>query len=277
MRACGVSILQIVSPVIVTTFLFTCVCLYLQLEVGPRAMGKARTMLREVAVHHPMALFTPGIPVEMQRINLLFDSKDEDGNLFDIYIYVFDKKGNILQDFTASRGKIVPVPNTQTLDITLYDATITSYENGDDSKKIHTFSREFKFPLEYGKRFNEREVSRRDKYLTVREIYARSIIEKRHGINTTHLETELNQRIALALAPIAFLLLGLPLAIRTSRRETSIGLFISVVLAGAYFGSVMLSDALSQRPELYPQYLVWIPPLLYQLFGGIYLFKISRM
>jgi hypothetical protein len=39
----------------------------------------------------------------------------------------------------------------------------------------------------------------------------------------------------------------------------------------------MLSDALSKRPEFYPQYLVWIPPFLYQLFGGIYLTKISRM
>ncbi len=119
-------------------------------------------------------------------------------------------------------------------------------------------------------------MARKDKYLTIREIYARSIINKRHNTDTTRLETELSQRVALALSPIAFLLLGLPMAVRTSRRETSVGLFLSVLLAGVYFGWVLLIDALSKRPEFYPQYLVWIPPLLYQIFGLIYLTKIAR-
>ena len=32
MRACGISILQIISPIIVSSFLLTCVCLWLQLQ-----------------------------------------------------------------------------------------------------------------------------------------------------------------------------------------------------------------------------------------------------
>ena len=75
---------------------------------------------------------------------------------------------------------------------------------------------------------------------------------------------------------IAFLLLGMPLAVRTSRRETSVGLFLSVLLAGIYFGGVLISDALRESPKLYPQYLVWIPPALFQIFGAVYIFKIAR-
>jgi len=103
-----------------------------------------------------------------------------------------------------------------------------------------------------------------------------SILEKQ-GVDTTPPKTELNLRVALALAPIAFLMLGLPVAIRTSRKETSIGLFMSVLLAGVYFGAVLLSDAMSETPKLYPQYLVWIVPFLYQICGILYLIKISRM
>ena len=90
------------------------------------------------------------------------------------------------------------------------------------------------------------------------------------------IETELNQRVALALAPMAFLLLGLPMAIRTSRRETSIGLFLSVLLAGLYFGAVLVSDSLSSFAKAFPQYIVWIPPALYQIFGAVYIMKIAR-
>ena len=80
-------------------------------------------------------------------------------------------------------------------------------------------------------------------------ILATSILDARRGVSTSRLETELNQRVAMALSPIAFLLLGMPLAIRTSRRETAIGLFLSVILGGAYFGIVLTSDALQSRPE----------------------------
>jgi len=108
------------------------------------------------------------------------------------------------------------------------------------------------------------------------DILARLSLLKKRGGDTTYLEVELNQRVALALAPIAFLLLGMPLAVRTSRRETSVGLFLSVLLAGIYFGGVLISDALRESPKLYPQYLVWIPPALFQIFGAVYIFKIAR-
>ena len=40
MRACGVSILQIVSPIMLLTVLLTALCLYLQVEVGPPLLGR---------------------------------------------------------------------------------------------------------------------------------------------------------------------------------------------------------------------------------------------
>ena len=95
-------------------------------------------------------------------------------------------------------------------------------------------------------------------------------------MDTTNLEVEFNSRIALALSPIGFLLLGLPLAIRTSRKETSVGLFMSVLLAGIYFGLVMISEVLEDKKNLYPQYIMWIAPVIYQIFGAFYLFRLAR-
>ncbi len=107
--------------------------------------------LQEVAVHHPLAMFTPGIPVEMGNLSILFDSRDEDGNLYDIQIYEFDSKGSIRRDLTASRGKVEVVPGSQLMNIILYDATVSSREDDSDDKNVHFFSEEFKFALEFGK------------------------------------------------------------------------------------------------------------------------------
>lgn len=277
MRACGVSILQITAPIIVSAFALTCLCLYLQLEVGPRMLGNARKLIQRVFVSHPVALFTPGIPIEFNRLSIYIDSKDNDNNIYDIQLYVLDSQNVIRQDITASRGKIVTHEDTQVLEIILYDATGSSLEGGSAlDKSVYLTGSEAHFFIEYGKEFNSSEVSRKDKYLTAEELFARSIVEKRLGHDTNRLEVELNQRVALALAPIAFMMLGLPLAIRTSRRETSSGLFLSVILASAYYGGVLVSDALRNHANLYPQHVVWLPPLLFQIFGAVYIFKIAR-
>ena len=86
----------------------------------------------------------------------------------------------------------------------------------------------------------------------------------------------MNKRIAFALSPIAFLLLGMPLAIKTSRRETSIGLFISVILAAVYFFSIILFESLDKFTWLYPQYLLWIPNIVFQVLGGVMTYRISQ-
>lgn len=272
MRACGVSILQIISPIIVSSFLLTCLCLYLQLEVGPKSMGRARELLKYVAVSHPISLFTPGIPLEVDRMSLYFDAKDNENNIYDIQLYVLDKKGNIEQDITASHGKIETDPETRMLHIVLFDPAAKGKKivNEEIGAGVARFS------VDYGKLFGKDKLFQRDKFLTFRELFARSIIYKRLKKDTTRLEVELNQRVSLALAPIAFMMLGMPLAIRTSRRETSIGLFLSVLLGATYFGGVLISDALRKHAEYYPQYIIWAAPVLFQIFGAIYLFRLAR-
>ncbi|MBO7147032.1 MAG: LptF/LptG family permease [Lentisphaeria bacterium] len=273
MRASGVSILQIVSPIIMIAFFLTCLCLYLQLQVGPHYLGKARAMVRNVLIDQPTAIFEPGLPVKFNDLLIYIGGKD--GNkIHEVQVYrMNDDNGSWQQDVTAATG-IVKVDKTQQiLQVVLYNATIAAYEG----KTVrHTFSRELTFTINYGKEFRADKVTTRDKFLRVMEILARLSLEKKMGRDTTRLEVELNSRIALALAPIAFLLLGMPLAIRTSRRETSVGLFLSVLLAGIYFGGVMVSDVLRDNPGCFPQYLVWIPPALFQIFGAIYIFKIAR-
>ena len=72
------------------------------------------------------------------------------------------------------------------------------------------------------------------------------------------------------------MLLGLPLAIRTSRRETSIGLFLSVILAGVFFLAIIFFESLDKFPQFYPQYLLWMPNIIFQILGAVMTYRISR-
>ena len=263
MRSSGISILQIVSPIIVIAFFLTCICLYLQLQIGPYYLGKARTMVKNVLVDQPTSIFEPGLPNKFNDL-LIYIGGKENNVIREVQVYRLGKDGFWDQDVTAARGVVEVDKNKQVMNVILHNATIAAHEG---NTVRHTFSETLTFTIDYGMKFTSENVL---------DILARLSLLKKLGQDTTDLEVELNQRVALALAPIAFLLLGMPLAVRTSRRETSVGLFLSVLLAGIYFGGVLISDALRESPKLYPQYLVWIPPALFQIFGAFYIFKIAR-
>ena len=167
------------------------------------------------------------------------------------------------------------------LTIVLYDCMTSnrsadSTEKGGDDSVDRLFSNELVFKFNYGKEANAGRVATRAKYMRLSDLLGEIQRYKRHKVPTLGLEIELNKRIAFALSPIAFLLLGMPLAIRTGRRETSIGLFISVIMAGIFFMSVIMCQNLDNFPKLYPQYLLWIPNIIFQTLGAVLTWRISQ-
>jgi len=278
MRACGVSIMQIISPILIITLLLSGLCFYLQLGVGPDYLGRARMMGQQTVASHPLAFLTPGQEVTFNEIRLLVDDRVGKDEIKGVQIYRMDKDNkNVQQDITASRGRVTIDKAKEEMTMTLYNCAIIAYEYiGKERKLTRTFSKEFTFSINYGKEFNSREVTKRGKFMRVDEIFGTMRLNNKRQQDNTELEVELNERIAFALSPIAFFLLGLPLAIRTSRRETSIGLFLSVILAAGYFLSIIICDSLTGFPRIYPQYLLWIPNIGYQIFGIIMLIRIVR-
>jgi lipopolysaccharide export system permease protein len=277
MRACGISILQIVSPVMIVAFLMMILCLYLQVEIGPPMLGFARKVAAKTAINHPSAMFEPGVRVRYNDSIIYIDDKEGDNIIKDVQIFTIgehgEDKGKVIRDITANHGKLLVDKKLKTLTIALFDCNIVDKKS---NPPVRAFNKKVEFVIDYGNKMNRMEIGKRDKYMTLKELFGNIRIEKKFKRDTCDLEVELNQRIAFALAPIAFMLLGLPLAIRTSRRETSIGLFLSVILAGGFFLTIILCESLTSYPQIYPQYLLWIPNLAYQIVGATMIYKISK-
>lgn len=285
MRACGVSILQIVSPIMLITVLLTGVCLYMQVELGPPLLGESRAMMDFSLLNQPQALFEPGKQIQFNDCLFYIDDKDGQNGLKGIQLYVLEKRDKhdrspekVKQDISAKYGEVVNDLEKQNLVVRLYDCMVEDKDGraGEGVQRMYTEKLEFNF--HYGKEANAKRISVRPKYMRLSDLMARIRLTKSQPVrnDTTELEVELNQRIAFALSPIAFLLLGLPLAIRTNRRETSIGLFLSVILAGVFFLSIILCESFCSFPWLYPQYLLWLPNIIYQIAGAVMTYRISQ-
>lgn len=275
MRACGISIFQIISPLIILTFGLTVICIFLQADLSPHFMGKARMLVKFVGFNDPSAFIMPGQPNEFDKAIVYVKNKGEDNTLRDIQVFVFDKaKQNIEQDITASNGLVKVDKEKGTTSIILYNYNIINYQG--DLPKDRIYGKELTMTVNVERELNDMPLSRRIDFLTYKELIGRIILYKKVGIDTTEAEVTLNLMFAMGLSPIAFLLLGFPLAIRTSRKETSIGLFVSVILSGLYFFFIIACNTLSGYPKLYPQILLWIPNVVYQIGGLYFLYRITK-
>lgn len=280
MRACGVSIMQIISPILLITFLLTLLCIYLQVEIGPPLLGKSRSMMKIEAASRPMALFEPGNPFSYSEgdnnIVICTDDKIGDSELRGVVFYKTDRNGKLLQEINAETGTVTNDETKHELSINLFNCILSDHNSDDGSGVKRAYSEFFNFKFNYGQQANAENISVRAKYMPLRDLMGEIRRYKKHKLDTTKLEVELNKRIAFSLSPIAFLLLGMPLAIRTSRRETSIGLFISVILAGTFFFSIIIFESFETFPKLYPQYLLWLPNIIFQIIGAVMTYRISQ-
>ncbi len=78
----------------------------------------------------------------------------------------------------------------------------------------------------------------------------------------TEIRVELNKRLALASAAFCFALIGIPLGIRSHRRESTVGVAIGLGIALLYYLAMILAEALKRTPSLHPDLLVWLPAVI---------------
>jgi len=83
----------------------------------------------------------------------------------------------------------------------------------------------------------------------------------------TSLLVEANTRFTLSLSCFAFVLLGAALGIKIHRKESSIGIAVSLLLVFIFYFFIIIADSLVNRPDLHPHLIVWIPFFLSQVLG----------
>lgn len=246
LRTSGVSISKLVLPVIVCGIMISLSNVPLNDRLLPESEFAARRLLKTVGIKHPAAMLEPGVFVKGFKNYIIFLHGVKGNTLQDIRIYE-PQDNKPTRSIVARRGEIIVVPGENSLKLKLEDGTADEIvpEKPDEFYKLSFKEYFMTLNLEDGLGGGKIEKKAREK--SIKELRRDIAGFRKEKVSTVPLEVELNKKIALAFSNLVFVLIGIPLAITTHRREKFVGFGLAIMLFLVYWGIMLTGIAFAIR------------------------------
>lgn len=282
LRASGVSVSRACYPVWALGLVLTAICLWINLDVAPRAQAEMKNALFNIATSNPLAMFGSDRVIEEFPNYKIYVDESNGNRLKNIHLYGLADDGALKSVTFAREGRLsledvkVDGPGgkevvEKQIILRLFDAR---YEERDE-----------KHPDSVTRWRPGITISEGSVFISLRELYEKK--QKAGGVGSMAMAEllktekeeatmELNKRLSNALATLAFALLAVPLAVTAQRKETSVGFAISLAIGLSYYLFFFLADMARGRPHWHPELLVWVPNVIFFLVGAIRFRQLAR-
>ena len=282
MKATGVSVARASAMVWVLAVLLSCVCLWINLDVAPRAQQRMKDALFQIATDNPLAMFGGDKVIDDFPGRKIYIEKSEGKKLTNLLIYQLDTNSHVKNVMYAREGNI----GMENVPKTMPDGTII-----EEKQIILTLSRglyeqrDEEHPFDLSRIHHGITVEEGSMAISLKELYEKKRKERSVGalpigelLESDRPEkfVELNKRIGNAMATIALALLAVPLAVTAQRKETSVGFAVSLALALVYYFLIFMADLSRHKPALHPALFVWIPNAIFFSIGIFRFWRMSR-
>ena len=305
LRASGVSIPRVCAMVFLLAFGCVAVCSWISVELVPKAQTRMKKAFFELATTRPLAMFPndrvidefPGYKIYVSHVEgsslrnaLVFSVNKETGAVESL---AFAKKATVKVDASGEKGLQSPPSLRLIMDEVRCLGREPFRKKGDglplalDQPEVRIGEHPIAISLEalYRKSHTNRPLSS----LTLAELMERIRAKGEEILMQARSETaapksrqlegdvselrwELSNRFSLAWASLAFGVIAIPLAITAQRKETAAGFLISLGVAFTYFFLGLMIKWVSRKPEYHPEWLVFLPNLLF-FAGGLFFFR----
>ena len=291
MRACGINLLTIMKWPVLFAFACTLLGFWVNNEIVPRGHEVRRTLKTKVSVRTGLSLLEPGRVIDdFPKVKLYFDRKE--GNwLHDLVVLDYSNPG---LDRVITADKALVTQNGTDIDFELYHMTVDPVD-----EKHRTMARANRFVYTMKDVIKESKYEKRPKDFRFFEMLKQiRTIKGRKGEKTKFSDVdlsavkdarmrryiedlreevprelsvhkvELNKRFVFAMASLCFVLIGIPLGIRSQRKESTIGMAISLAVSLGYYVLVILMLSCEEIYAIRPEILIWIPVAICMLLSA---------
>jgi lipopolysaccharide export system permease protein len=285
MRAAGLSINRVTRPVVLLALLGVGVGLYFNFESMPRARVDYHKVLAEAISSNPLSLVIPKTFIRDFQGIVVYVGEKHGGIMRDIWLWELDKDRKVTRIVRAAAGRFEYEETTNSLILTLIQAQaeIRSEkhpENFEDPPMVVSVEKSEPYRLSLDRFFGRASGPHmKQEWMTYQELKterarvatlplpADPALARIATQDRMKLEIIYHDKFNTALAVLSLALVGIPLGIKVSRRETSANFAVAVALTLAYYLMTVAVKVLDRHPEYRPDLLLWAPNILLLGFG----------
>jgi lipopolysaccharide export system permease protein len=283
-KSAGISLFQILSPLILIALGATLLSLLINFEYAPKSIAGYRRSLREMVREDPLRYFRPATFVREFPGYILFAQRRRESRLEDFYVWELDAQGRVMATAQAESAEVSYEPDRDTLLLSLHRGSAEKRpgdepENFAEQSIPSLFFERMELQLPLGNLLAHYGPSQtRLKYMSLEELLGarRAAIRRGDFAGRVAIQLQIQRQIVMAFATISMVLLGVPLAMKSAHSEIFIHLFLAILVAMGFYFSVIAISWLEDFPRWRPDILLWIPNLVLQAFGFLLFRRTAR-
>jgi lipopolysaccharide export system permease protein len=291
MRASGISVIRMARPVFVLGVVCAAVALHVNLESAPWARAQFYRELAAAVRADPLRVIQAKTFIRSFSGTVLYVGEKEGPVLRDIWLWELDDQSRVRRLVRAEAGRIEYDEATNSLVPTFVHAKVEERDADDPedfskSPKGPSVERAEEVRISLDHYFGKNLERMKDDWLTygaLRAKQARLAAEQPTPDKVNEAERArmklaliLHEKFNLSLAVFSFALIGVPLGIKVSRRETSANLGLALVLVLSFYFLTVVVKWLDRHPEYRPDLLLWLPNVLFMALGVWLFSRIDR-
>jgi lipopolysaccharide export LptBFGC system permease protein LptF len=274
-RVAGLSLFRLALPVFIIGAVLSLGCLWINVNVVPRAKASLTDLIYEQVKRDPRSLLDPGI-VQSKFNNQKVFVEDRDGDsLKGFHLYQVsngDKDNQPRAEAYVHAGSVSLIVDEEKkqLRLKLIDTFIESKKKDGTSELVFAGEAE-PWLFDFG---NDRKKKIRASAMTNAEI--RKYIKGNPDLKKSQkvsFRAEITKRYSFSMACLSFAFIAVPLGLKSRRKDTSGGLIISLLIGTAYFLFTVLADSFDT--DLGATFALWAPNAFCVLLG-LWLFRRAR-
>jgi len=275
MHASGVSLWALAVPVAVVGLLVSAGLVVINDRVVPATHFATRKVLEAIGVRNPAAYIEPGTFVKEFKPYILFVYRMDGNHLSKVRIYE-PMVGRPTRTVLAERGELVPLPATRQVQFRLFHGTADEPDPQEPTKLYKLEFASYAMTLTLGPGRDPDTLVKKPKDMTLAQLRRELDALAGQGIDPAPLEAEIHRRLATAGSAAAFVLVGMPLGIRTRRAERSIGFAMSLALILGYYLLLLGGHSLVLQGAVPPIPALWLPNVVLTVVGLGLLRRLGR-
>lgn len=278
MKASGLSLWYIIAPLLLLASLSTIFTLLVNFHWGPHSIVYYRKALGNLIRQKPLSFIQEGTFVKDFPGYLFYIEKKHENAVENCWLWELDNRqeSGVNLFLHSQQGVLRYDEKKNAIVLTLLKGSGEKYNGSIDGQAVSFESTDIALPLTtmLGKEHFHKKIG----YMTLSELRR----ERKKAETIPHpplrerskilLQLEIQKNAVMSFAVLSLVLIAIPLGMKLSRAETSANIILAIGLALSFYFIVMAISWLESVPQYRPDFLVWLPHLLFQGLA-IYLFR----